>query len=184
MDKDTKNLHFKVFSGVDRTTVGENGNFVEFSPEYDTLLSSSYTATWVDERTVALVGGEGEGATRFWETVTSPGRPTSGLERRERYTDGSHISKLVNGVALTDAAYRDLLKNEGLISLLETSPDTIFTAEATPEALLAGFNKTYGLGDIVRLKNEYGMSSNVRVSELIISVDSSGISTYPTFEDV
>jgi len=52
------------------------------------------------------------------------------------------------------------------------------------DQFLAGFNRDYFLGDILRLDGEYGLSEFVRVSEFIRSDDSTGSKAYPTFETV
>ena len=40
----------------------------------------------------------------------------------------------------------------------------------------------YGLGDILKLQDEYNLTRNVRVAEFIRSSDSSGESAYPAFQ--
>ena len=46
------------------------------------------------------------------------------------------------------------------------------------------YKKDYNLGDIVRILNEYGMSVNARITEIIESRDENGYSMEPTFENV
>lgn len=46
------------------------------------------------------------------------------------------------------------------------------------------YKKDYKLGDIVKIVNEYGISINVRISEVIENRDDNGYTMEPTFENI
>ena len=46
------------------------------------------------------------------------------------------------------------------------------------------YKKDYNLGDIVKIKNEYGISMNARITEVLENQDESGYKMEPTFENV
>lgn len=114
----------------------------------------------------------------------------SGLNRKEMYTDGSskqqqYTDENDNEVKLTDAQYISVLKEYGMEELYKTENRfrKIFDGEMNT---LRGFKygEDFFLGDIVQMENEYGLGAPARVTELIMSQDTSGISMYPTFEAI
>ena len=44
------------------------------------------------------------------------------------------------------------------------------------------YKQDYDVGDIVTIKNEYGIIADVRITEVTESEDSTGFSVIPTFE--
>ena len=46
------------------------------------------------------------------------------------------------------------------------------------------YKEDYNLGDIVNIVNEYGISINVRISEIIENQDDNGYTMEPTFENI
>ena len=46
------------------------------------------------------------------------------------------------------------------------------------------YKEDYNLGDIVNIVNEYGISINVRISEVIENQDDNGYTMEPTFENI
>jgi len=77
----------------------------------------------------------------------------------------------------------DARRTRGLIELYKYNATAMYDGTLTDQ-FLAGFNRDYFLGDILRLDGEYGLSEFVRVSEFIRSDDSTGSKAYPTFETV
>lgn len=77
--------------------------------------------------------------------------------------------------------YNDLLDQRGKEKLAENLYTKVFTGE-----IEATNNFVYGRdffkGDIVQVVNEFGMESKVRVLEVVRVQDTTGYSTYPTFQ--
>lgn len=89
----------------------------------------------------------------------------------------------VSEVKLCDDIYTENLKSVGKEKIAEYVSVTSFTGD-----IIVGVNykykEDYNLGDIVNILNEYGMSVNVRITEIIESKDDSGYTMEPTFENI
>ena len=89
----------------------------------------------------------------------------------------------VEEVKLCNNVYTENLKGVGYEKMSECVQVTSFSGK-----IITGVNyiykKDYNLGDIVRILNEYGMSVNARITEIIESRDENGYSMEPTFENV
>lgn len=79
---------FKLYAGADRSYGQFENPYVIFSPNFDNIIDSNYLEEKSSLKNVTLVGGEGEGAERRYTAVGN----TSGLERRELFTDARDIS--------------------------------------------------------------------------------------------
>lgn len=91
-----KKLIFKVYQGVDRSVVandGDGASLVVFSTDLDDILSSSYYMNSQDVKTVAFVAGEGTSTDRVH--VTSGDAASSGFARREAYVDARDMQSEV-----------------------------------------------------------------------------------------
>lgn len=104
--------------------------------------------------------------------------------------NGSNIAILtkdeegeISEITLCDDIYMENLKNVGNEKMAEYVSVTSFTGD-----IIVGVNykykEDYCLGDIVKLVNEYGISINVRISEIIESKDENGYAIEPTFENI
>lgn len=79
---------FKLYAGSDRSYHQFENPYVIFSPKFDNMVSSNYVESRSAWKNVTLVGGEGEGSERRYTAVGN----TSGLDRRELFTDARDIS--------------------------------------------------------------------------------------------
>ncbi len=167
---------FMLWAGVDRSYDQEINPYVIFSPEFDNLLNSNYIESRKLFKNVALVAGEGEGSDRKTQTVGSG----SGLARRELFVDARDISSTTIDGEIPIAEYNEQLKQRGEDKLAETRVETAFDAQVDA---YGGFkyNKDYFLGDIVQIENEYGISAQARITEMVRSSDRTGRFTVPTF---
>lgn len=180
---DDNNLVFGLFNGVDRSYQQETNPYVVFSPKFTNLANSKYIDTIKSLKTVTLVAGEGEGSARVLTEVLGQNGSEIGLERREMYTDGSSISATTNEGTLTPYEYLDLLTKKGEEDLISAREETSFDCEISDKSIYV-INQHYFLGDIVQLKNEFGIESSVRVTEVIYSQSQDGINIYPTLSSV
>ena len=168
---------FSLKKGTDRTFNQNAVTPVIFSPEYDNLLSSTYSYEKADYRNAALVGGEGEGINQRTATIGT----ASGLNRYEAYIDGGSVSS--NGEIITEETYYKMLHDYGKEELSNISA---FTEKFEGEVIANGMytlNEDYFLGDLVQIVNENDISAVSRIIEIIYSEDASGYNLIPTFGD-
>lgn len=170
-------FHFDLYKGLDRSIDQSANSKVIFSPEYENLTSSRYNEDTSDYRNVALVAGEGEGVERKKRTVGS----ATGLDRYELFVDASGISRnegTEEEIDLPD--YYEALINEGKGKLAEHIVTTSFEGEVNSDSYR--YKTDYDLGDIVTVKNQYGITVNARITEVIETWDNEGYTCEPKFE--
>lgn len=171
---------FELYAGADRSYDQTENPYVIFSPNYENLMNSSAYVSKREYKTVALVGGEGEGSDRVMTTVTVDGGSGSGLNRREIFTDARDVSRTVNGQEISDSEYRNQLQQRGKEDLAEYEITKTFDGQAELSRSFT-YNVDFKMGDIVQNENEYGQSFTSRITEYIWSQDDSEIKEYPTF---
>lgn len=167
---------FKLYKGINRTYSQNEVAPVVFSPEFDNLLSSSYSYNKTDYQNAALIGGEGEGTDQRTASVGT----AEGLARFEAYIDGSSVSS--NGEIITVEQYIQMLEEYGQNQLNQTALTQKFSGEIDPAGLYV-INQDYFLGDVVQIENEKGIKATPRIIEIIYAVDESGSSVVPTFSE-
>lgn len=150
---------------------------VVFSHEFDNLISSSYEFDYTNFADFAFAAGEGEGSERKI-TALARGLP-SGLSRREIFVDARDISS--NEGEISQADYYRQLIIPAKESLDEHNVAELFDSEVAPD-ITYHYKTDYNLGDIVTVKNEYGISFKPRIAEIIESWDEDGYKVVPKFE--
>lgn len=167
---------FELYRGVDRSYNQKERPCVIFSQEFDNLLTTDYVYDKTNHKNVALVAGEGEGLARKTATVGN----ASGLARYELYVDSRNSSS--NDGEITDAAYTQLLIEEGNEALSDDANNIVENIEGSVEANSTYIlNQDYFLGDIVEVVNEYGIATTPRIIEIIENEDDTGSTVIPTF---
>lgn len=167
-----KKLIFEVVAGVDRTIEQSAVDPVEFSTDLEDILSSSYYTNDQDKKSVALVMGEGEGASR--KSKISGDNTTKGFGRRELYVDARDIqSESVNEdgttTTLTPAEYDAALVNRGDDKLAKCKTTETFEAQIRVFGdVQYEFGKDYQKGDKVTVRDR---QLNVVVSARITEVE-------------
>lgn len=165
---------FSLYKGIDRTYGQSDVVPVVFSPEYDNLLSSTYSYNMSYYQNAALIGGEGEGTSQRTATIGT----ATGLNRYEAYIDGSSVSS--NGEIITVETYLKMLREYGQSKLDQTSYTESFSGEIDSDGLYK-INRDYFLGDIIQIQNEKGIQATPRIIEIIYAIDENGTSVVPTF---
>lgn len=165
---------FRLYKGTDRTYNQTEVPAVVFSDEYDNLLESIYTYERGDYKNAALIGGEGEGVNQRTTTIGE----ATGLQRYETYIDGSSVSS--NGAIITEEQYYKLLQNYGKEQLNEVSDTESFEGNVVSDGNYK-LNQDYFLGDLVQVKNEFGIEATPRIIEIIESEDEKGTAIVPKF---
>ena len=167
---------FKLYKGEDRSFNQNVNTPVVFSPEYDNLTNSKYTYDVTEYKNSGIVAGEGEGSA---QAVVSVG-DASGLDRFEMYIDGSSVSS--NGEIITQQTYLKMLTDYGNSELKATQALEKVEGEVVANGLYK-INHDYYLGDLVQIVNEYNISAETRIIEVIFSEDENGSTLVPTFSD-
>ena len=176
---------FEIYAGVDRSFSQSANPHVVFSPKFDNLDKSKYIESWAAYRTVALVGGEGDGTARKYQTVQRSGAATSGLNRRELFVDARDITSDTGtgGTNIPLATYQALLRARGLRDLKENNVIKMFDGEAYTKDMYE-YGVDFGLGDLVQVADAYGHETDARIVEYVRSYSTSGIAVYPTFQSL
>lgn len=105
----------------------------------------------------------------------------SGLERKEMNISASDISrKKDDGTEYGNRTYLGMLLTKGENELAQNIYTQTYegTAEATRGYV---YLEDYNIGDICEIVNEWGISSMVLISEVVMSVSVNEVSTIPTF---
>jgi hypothetical protein len=177
-----KQFVFKLYRGIDRSFAQTSVPYVIFSPNFDNIINSNYVESSEKYKNVTLVGGEGDGASRKYATVGD----TSGLDRRELFTDARDISSDVgNHKVLSTEEYKAVLIQRGTETLADNANSIIKAFEGKIETdTLFRYGVDFFNGDIVQIANEYGHEGRVRIIEIVMSEDGTGSSVYPTYKTV
>lgn len=178
---DNRQFVFTLYSGTDRSYDQTEVPYVTFSPNFENIINSNYVESKQSLKTITLVGGQGEGSTRIYTSVSSSN--DTGLNRRELYTDARDISNEQDGVVLTDAEYKQLLVQRGREKLSECVESTSFEGQ-TETTIMFRYGEDFFNGDVVQIANEYGHETKARILEVVMAEDSDGSSTYPTFKTI
>ena len=167
-----KKLIFEVVAGVDRTTEQSEVDPVEFSTDLEDILSSSYYTNSQDEKNVALVQGEGDGASRI--SQISGNNVLKGFDRKELYVDARDVqsetvSESGDTISLTPDEYKAALINRGNDKLSECNITETFEAQIRVFGdVQYEFGKDYQKGDKVTVRDR---QLNVVVSARITEVE-------------
>lgn len=171
---------FKLYFGVDRTYDQFAHPYVIFSPEFENIIESSYLESTKTLKTVVLVAGEGEGNLKKTQAVELNGDGGTGIARRELYVMASDKSTKSAAGTVTAADYLKQLSEQGKVILKENDITKVFESEVDFTQMFK-YGVDFFMGDIVEFRNEYGMESKSRVTEMVYSRDDNGSNNYPTF---
>lgn len=195
---------FSLYSGTDRSYDQTEQTYVVFSPDFDNIINSNYYEDITPYKNVTLVAGEGEGPDRLTFAVGT----ASDLARRELFTDARDISrrKEYEEQEISDdewpdkekpdgddseedefipiEEYNEKLKQRGLEKLTETTKEKTFDGKVDSSRMFV-YGEDFFIGDIVQIKNEFGIEGSARVIEYVMSENiEEGLSYYPTFEAI
>lgn len=157
-------------------------DYVEFSMEYSNIVSTNYEEDDEGYKNAVLVGGEKGDNGQILASYST----ASGLERREIYSD-SGVSKTYtddNGVehTYTSDQYAEVLKNIGKLTLIDNGRKRSFNGTVDTIDTYV-YKKDYDIGDIVLVKNDYGIEASAIISSVIESDDEdNGYECEPQFE--
>lgn len=148
-----------------------------FSNEFDNLINSRYLFDRETVANFAYVGGQGEGISRTVVEMAAYTPPATGLNRREIWVDARDIDDT------DESLYLQLLIQRGRQKLAENQVVQTFEAEIEPFSSFK-YKVDFNLGDIVTVQNEYGITANPRIVEIVESWDETGYTMIPTFDSL
>lgn len=166
-------FRFELYRGTD------NSDYKIISTEKGDLQSSRFTYDTTEYKTVALVGGEGEGTNQREMTAWWGPSVPRGLERREIYIDASDINSTTSDGTITDGTYTKMLHDRGRMEL-----KNVYICKTYCDGEVRNNNISMSLGEIVLVKNNYGDIKKSRIIELLESWGNTGYTRVPTFEDM
>ena len=157
-------LVISLYKGTDKTAT------VIFRSQLGDIKPKQYLFSIKGKKNVAYIQ-----TTNGAATVLYPGLSTAptGLARRDLLVDGSDIP---NGAGAT---LNNLMKAKAQGELLTHPEITSFDFEVVPNGRWK-YHTDYFLGDVVKVRADYGLSENMRVTEFIRSEDKTGYKEFPT----
>lgn len=178
-------LKFRVYRGLDRTSGQTDRPMVKFSSALDTLINVKELYSIAGYKTVcyALAPQFPGGYTiHAANKAYVPGAEAYvGFARRvlmifvEDLTNTNWSGTLAELNAILDQRARDGLANNNYSKLVD--------GEVVPQSEFK-YGIDYGLGDIIELEGQSGLTQNARVTEYIRSQDATGERGYPTLSVV
>ena len=173
------NFVFILYRGTDRSFNQDENPYVIFSPEFDNIVSSSYSHGVDSLATFAYVAGEeDEDSSRLTAEVDLG---LTGLDRIELFVDASDIRGTdENGDAIPEDDYASYLEERGLETLSENSATEFFEGSMDTNGTYA-YGRDFFLGDTVQIQNEFGIGASSQVLEIVYTKDSTGETIVPTF---
>lgn len=152
-----------VISTIEDRTANQNKNIrIVFSNNNDNLISSKYNVDTTNYKNVAFVYTEDKTNGVFSGIA-------KGIERRELIIKSSKKE-----------SDNTSLEYEGQQKLIETLITTSFENEV--DSLFYKYKTDYNVGDIVTIQNDFGISANVRVTEVIETWDQENYTLEPKFD--
>lgn len=174
----TNQFVFVLRSSINKTYDQYENTPILFSAELGNIKESNYIESSTTEKNSGLIKGEGDDLNNMYNII---GNEYTGLLRKEMGISGSDISrKTDDGTEHGNAAYLNMLYEKAKEELSKNKYTQAYEATAQTE-LGYNYKEDYDIGDICEIINEWGITSKVLVSEVILSVTSSNISIVPTF---
>lgn len=177
-------LYLDLYKGEDRTVYQSVNNRIMFSTLYENLQSSKFSQSTNKMANVAVVLHNnasivGDNGVVF--ACDLKDEPT-GLNRYDLIVDGSKIVLTENPSADDIVTYKEKLRALGLAKIKEYRMTQKF--ESVVSINQYKYREDYNLGDIVTVENEYGISLNARIIEVVETWDDTGYSIEPIFDYV
>lgn len=170
-DFKNKVILFETYQGIDRTMNQNVNSRVVFSETYNNLNKAIYR--WSDQlvKTVAIVGGEGDGEKRKYVSVGSG----TGFDLREIFVDAKDLTS----DGLTTIEYENILKQRGYETLELNSASETLEYESAANINFK-YKVDYDLGDIVTVhKRKWDIQMSQRITEIQEVYENDGMIVIP-----
>lgn len=179
---DNNNFVFDTYKSTDRSYNQSAVPFVVFSDDYSNLINTTYTFDATEFKNVAVVAGQGEGENRALETTYT--KDWKYIDRYETFVDANDVESTEQPPKLIGASMAKYyeLAERGQNKLAEVAPITTFEGDVDTSRTYK-YKSDYFVGDIVQIKNEYGLTATAQITEIIESEDENGYSVIPTFAE-
>lgn len=166
------NIKLLIHKGVNRKDT------VRFSYEKGEVIDAKYFWSSREYRNSAYISTRYQGK----YVLLGSGSGTSGLSRRVTFVDATDIEKA--GTLARVAEIFDILETRAKRELRKSRRERqVLEAQISPLARFK-YREHYKIGDIVRVDGNYGISSNMRVTEYAESDEGTGTVGVPTLEAV
>jgi hypothetical protein len=183
---------FSLYAGKDRSYSQIINPHVVFSPDFENLISSDYVQTKAFRKNWAFIAGEeglaswNQGYYGRWAQIdTFDSEGGDGLALREIFVNAQNLSKLDYDTSLeiSDTDYVNQLKQLGYEELAARIRYQNFDGVVDLTQTYK-YKTDFFLGDLIQLKDKYGLSNRVRVSGITFSEDLSGSNIYPILDSM
>lgn len=171
-------LVFELYKGKDRSYRQNENPFVIFSPDFDNVVNTEYEYDETNISNVALIGGEGEGNERKFQTLGN----MEGMERCELFVDAKDVSS--NNGEISTSEYNNMLLERGREKIAENTFIETYDGELENTNTYI-YKEDYQLGDVVQIVDKFGIESTPRILEIIESDNENGykiVATYGSWE--
>lgn len=176
---DSLDFVFQLYKGVNHSYSQDINPYVVFSPLFENIVTSTYEHDRSGLKNACNVAGEGEGTERKTYAVGT----SAGMERRELFVDARDLSSTVDDKTITTVEYNNMLIARGEENLSENAETHVFEGEVETIRQYK-YKRDWDIGDIVTIQNQYGVTGNPRIIEVIETMDGSGYAVSPTFEEM
>lgn len=174
LDYENKKFKFVLLQGKNRSYNQSANARVVFSNAFENLLTTNYAYNSENFKSLVFVAGEGQGKTRKTVQVGTG----NDLNRFEIYLDARDVSS--NDGAIGTNEYNQLLFERGVQELADKTINEEVSGEVVSNFTYK-LNQNYYLGDIVEVRNDYGVRMAPRIIEVIECHDENGYTCVPTF---
>lgn len=163
----TQNIVFyqgkDVSSWVDLSTDPSKGN---------AIIKPSFTDDIRDEKTFALIAGEGDYPNRVKNYI---GSDLTDINRKELYVDARDVQKTVNKVTMSDTDYQAALLARGMSKLADTQRVLTLKGDFNANMEIYEFGKDFDVGDRVTISSsEFNMSKTSLIIAAKYTFDKDG----------
>lgn len=168
---DTQKLYFNVYAGSDRTSTQSTLTPVIFSPDLENLSNITLIKTMEKLANVAYVTAKNGSAIVYANGATTA---TTGFDRRVIHvkSDAEDLAGPELQKKLTDLGKQELAQRTA-ISAIDGE---------VPQFGRFVYEQDYNLGDLIEIRNDYGATHRMRITEQIFVDDAEGERSYPTLE--
>ena len=174
LDYANKKFKFVLLQGKNRSYNQSVNARVVFSNAFENLLTTNYAYNSENFKSLVFVAGEGQGKNRKTVQVGTG----NDLNRFEIYLDARDVSS--NDGAIGTNEYNQLLFERGVQELADKTINEEVSGEVVSNFTYK-LNQNYYLGDIVEVRNDYGVRMAPRIIEVIECHDENGYTCVPTF---
>lgn len=171
-------LVFDLYKGTDRSYRQNENPYVIFSQDFDNVVNTEYEYDETNISNVALIGGEGEGNERKFQTLGN----AEGMGRYELFVDAKDISS--NNGEISTSEYNNMLLERGREKIAENTFIETYDGELENTNTYI-YKKDYEIGDVVQIVDKFGIESTPRILEIIESMNENGyriVATYGNWE--